>query len=328
MKFDVSIIIPVYNGEKYLARCMDSIVSRNPERMEVILIDDGSLDATASICDNYCNKYDYISVYHIENRGVSSARNFGIKKAVGQYIFFLDADDYMADEWDKIFSIVLKENASDMMIFSHRVVGVNKNNLIVVSPFIEGQLSSVDVYKCLVTSSDTNACWGKLIKKDIILNNEILFKEKLKIGEDVDFQVELLRVLNNIYYFDKVVVEHFDNPESVMNKFKISMFSDLEESYNIRNKIISEVGLLDSRIINAMYTDLIRTLLSYIRKMCKKNTIKESRNIIQALHKEKYIIDILNNSKKKNIPVNRKVIVFMIEIKLYLILVVSLKVIS
>ena len=90
-----SVIIPVYNVEKYIDRCLKSIISQNYDDLEIIVIDNGSTDSSGSICDTYASEYSNISVYHIENHGVGSARNFGLSKARGEFIYFVDSDDYL-----------------------------------------------------------------------------------------------------------------------------------------------------------------------------------------------------------------------------------------
>ena len=94
----VSVIVPVYNVENYLRRCIDSLVSQTIDKkdMEVVLVDDGSTDESPAICDEYAERYNYIRAFHIENNGVSNARNFGMDKAQGKFIMFLDSDDYLS----------------------------------------------------------------------------------------------------------------------------------------------------------------------------------------------------------------------------------------
>ena len=94
---DISIIIPVYNVEKYLKYTLDSVIKQNTSNFEVILIDDGSKDNSGKICDEYRKKYDFIKVIHKKNEGVSIARNTGLKEAKGKYIMFLDSDDLLTD---------------------------------------------------------------------------------------------------------------------------------------------------------------------------------------------------------------------------------------
>ena len=122
----VSVIVPVYNVEDYLKRCLDSLISQTIDKkeMEVILIDDGSTDNSPALCDEYAQKYDYIKVFHVENKGVSNARNFGIDKAQGKYIMYLDSDDYLSKNSVKGLKIlsVVSTGRSIISIVAHLVL--------------------------------------------------------------------------------------------------------------------------------------------------------------------------------------------------------------
>ena len=113
-----SVIIPVYNVEKYIDRCLKSIISQNYDDLEIIVIDNGSTDSSGIICDTYASEYSNISVYHIENHGVASARNFGLAKAQGEFICFVDADDYLVGN---LFSDTQNQLDSelDLLVFSY-----------------------------------------------------------------------------------------------------------------------------------------------------------------------------------------------------------------
>lgn len=118
----VSVIVPVYNVEEFLNRCIDSLVSQtiNKKDMEVILVDDGSTDNSPAICDEYAEKYDYIKVYHIENNGVSNARNIGIDKARGKYMMFLDSDDYLSKNSVKSIVEFFNKNNDKIDVVTYR----------------------------------------------------------------------------------------------------------------------------------------------------------------------------------------------------------------
>lgn len=113
-----SVIIPVYNVEKYIDRCLKSVIPQNYDDLEIIVVDNGSTDRSGSICDSYANEYANISVYHIENHGVGSARNFGLTKSKGEFIYFVDADDYLVGN---LFSDVESQLDSqlDLLVFSY-----------------------------------------------------------------------------------------------------------------------------------------------------------------------------------------------------------------
>ena len=110
----VSIIIPVYNTEKYLAKCLDSVIAQTYTNIEVVLIDDGSTDGSPAICDSYHNKDERVIVYHRENQGASLARKFGLSVAKGQFIQFVDSDDWIKPEMTEKLVRSAEENNSDI----------------------------------------------------------------------------------------------------------------------------------------------------------------------------------------------------------------------
>ena len=118
MEEKISVIIPVYNVEKYISRCLDSILNQSYKNVEIIIINDGSTDKSGLICDEYSKRYDNIRVFHKENGGVSSARNLGITVAKGEYITFADPDDFLNKDMYKILYDNAKNNNSDITICS------------------------------------------------------------------------------------------------------------------------------------------------------------------------------------------------------------------
>lgn len=108
----ISVIVPVYNVEQYLCKCVDSIINQTYKNIEILLIDDGSTDESGSICDMYSQKYDNIITYHKKNGGLSSARNYGIERASGEYIGFVDSDDYIHNEmYERLYSLLIENDA-------------------------------------------------------------------------------------------------------------------------------------------------------------------------------------------------------------------------
>ena len=125
----VSVIVPVYNVEKYLCRCIDSIINQKNVEMELILVDDGSTDKSGEICDNYANIYTKIKVIHKENGGLSDARNVGIENSIGEYIFFLDSDDYIDCKVLEILYLNIKKYNAGISTCEYKIVSEKSNYL-------------------------------------------------------------------------------------------------------------------------------------------------------------------------------------------------------
>lgn len=175
----VSIIIPVYNAQEYLDDCIKSVLGQTYKNFEVILIDDGSLDKSLKICNGYSEWDNRIIVIHKENGGVSSARNMGLDVAKGDYILFVDSDDYIAEDY--IESHINFD--ADVVVSGTEKSGAYLKNEILKN---EGEFVGF------------GGPWKKLYKKELISNTR--FREEIKIGEDIIFNLEILKKTENIYY--------------------------------------------------------------------------------------------------------------------------------
>lgn len=177
----ISVVVPVYKVENYLNRCIDSILHQSYENIELILIDDGSPDNCPVICDSYANEYDFIKVIHKENEGVSAARNSGIEIAKGNYIAFVDSDDYIHTDYLTTLIYMLRRSDAKISMCSYKkVIDYEENVIISNSDFmIISDLLAMDM---LLNDQSKCAPWGKLY--NINLFKEIRFP-KGKIMEDM-----------------------------------------------------------------------------------------------------------------------------------------------
>lgn len=172
----ISIIVPVFNKEQYLPRCLDSILTQTFSDFEVLLVDDGSVDASRVICDEYSLKDSRIRVFHKANGGVSSARNMGISFAEGEYLVFVDADDYL----EPMFLNTLQSYQEDFIVdSSDRRSAPNRAEVYYGKDAVKKALSGWQML-CV---------WGKKYKTEIIIKNNISFEEKLRGGEDTLFNL-------------------------------------------------------------------------------------------------------------------------------------------
>ena len=205
----ISIIIPVYNAEKYISRCIESVICQTITEWELILIDDGSEDNSASICDEYTKKDNRIRVIHTKNEGVSSARNKGLDVAKGEWITFIDADDWVEDNHLQCFKLQFCENI-DLCINSF-VADLKYG----VRPFIYQKFSttnnmhSIDVFFTHLRQH-SQFLWNKAFRKEYIEKNNIRFDTTLNLGEDNVFILEYLNYIRGLsssstctYHYDQ-----------------------------------------------------------------------------------------------------------------------------
>lgn len=177
----ISIIVPVYKAEKYLHRCVDSILAQTFTDFELLLIDDGSPDSSGEICDQYAVSDQRVRVFHKPNGGVSSARNVGIDNAKGEWLMFVDADDTITKD---LFQKASKHFCDCQIIkFGFNCISQHTNSII--DSRLEKQLNTIEEYRCLILSRDLIvASWSAMFNRNLIFGNDIRFNESIRNGED------------------------------------------------------------------------------------------------------------------------------------------------
>lgn len=253
----VSIIVPVYNVKNYLSKCIDSIISQTYTNIEVILVDDGSTDGSGNICDLYASKDKRIKAVHITNSGPSAARNCGIRAAMGDYILFVDGDDYISST---LVSETLKkaiENDADIVMFDADYVdelgkhigfeyafpGVIDPNLL-VTPGILLVLPSL---------------WNKLYKKELFIENNIYLPENISIGEDLTANMQLLSSAQKVVYINKFLYYYVRHNNSIMS----NSCEDATKALKNRDILIAFEIINNYFLSNGKY-DLYRDELNYL----------------------------------------------------------------
>jgi len=205
MGIDISVIVPVFNTEKYLRECLDSIAGQTVfERMEVLLIDDGSVDASPSICDEYAAKYPNFSVIHQRNLGVSAARNTGLRTAKGRYAGFVDSDDTVAADMYEKLIVNAAKTGSDISCCGY-IFCLPDAQKTITFPFEENKALDRSeivrtVFPFMVLSDSFNSCCNKLFSLSVIRQNGISFPEGRKHAEDRRFVIDCLMRCGSMCY--------------------------------------------------------------------------------------------------------------------------------
>lgn len=308
---DFSIIIPVYNCEKYLKRCLDSILAQTFNRYEVILINDGSTDKSGELCDYYANINKRIIVIHKKNAGVSAARNDGLKKATGKYITFLDSDDYIEEDYleyaNKMFGkfdIKLLNTG-----FFSEVEDENDNKTFDLITAKEKEYKNYDeIKKDLVYLWDTHMLyniWNKIYINEIIQKNKIEFPAK-NFGEDMEFNREYLRYVDKMYNSEKCFYHYIkERKGSITAKYKENLFNIRVKEYYEFNQYFSKNNLKEEEYIEFSSRRFIERVLGCVENICgselspKEKKIKLKEIINHKLTKETLKIAKLKTKKIK-----------------------------
>lgn len=206
----ISIIVPVYNAEANLHRCIDSILAQSFTDFELILVNDGSKDTSADICNKYSQKDVRVRVFHKENGGVSSARNLGLNNVLGEWVTFVDADDRMEETG---LDSLLEGTMADLVVSGFKHIDVRKNTFSDDFPPQTGQIDISNEGKLidgLLWRLYFTTPWGKLFNAFLIKNKNIRFKSTLRLGEDTDFVLRYLLEISTIFLTEKITYFYFD----------------------------------------------------------------------------------------------------------------------
>lgn len=297
----LSIIIPVYNVEKYLDDCLKSIIKQYIEEIEIILIDDGSTDKSGYICDKYSKDYEYIHVIHKENGGLSSARNVGIKEARGEYIWFVDSDDYIAN--NAIVKIMDKiSDEVDLVIGSYCAI-YNDGKL--VYDYLLEPTYDINPYEYFYNiGSASYAAVRFICRRKFILDNNIFFTEGIY-HEDEDWTPRVLCNANNFNIIPGTIYNYrVGNPNSIISTANIKKIYDklfiAKKMYNkiLNDKLVgSKKDFLEYRIEHNYIAALNEVILykGNDRKKAKQE-LKDNYYIIRNFksRKSKFIRILLN----------------------------------
>ncbi len=227
-----SVIVPVYNVEKYLDKCLNSIVNQDFLDMEVLLIDDGSTDGSGAICDAYEKKNDYVKVYHKSNGGLSDARNFGIKHSRGDYIIFIDSDDWISDGcFQKLYEVIGDSNVDIVettLIESFEDRDLERDQSMESFFEVDQSISNLIEWK-LHRSYNTWPSVKMIYSREFIISNGIKFP-KGRLHEDIDWTAQVIYKLNNYkicsypWYYHRM-----QRKDSITNTVKAQNITDVIE---------------------------------------------------------------------------------------------------
>ena len=209
MQIKYSVIIPVYNAEKTLKRCLDSLLGQKRQDVEIILINDGSSDRSGEIIDEYRRKYGSIVSLEQENSGVSAARNRGLNAATGIYILFVDSDDYVSEDYFNVIDEAGEKEDSDLIVFANEKDGRKAEDFSKLYSSIMDCSRNLDKIKVLIASRVIFEPSFKRFKRTLIETKNLRFIEHMQIGEDFNFCLAYIIACKTISAIDRVIY-YFD----------------------------------------------------------------------------------------------------------------------
>ncbi len=279
----VSVIVPVYNAEKTLHRCVDSILAQTFTDFELILVNDGSSDDSGNICDEYAIDDSRVIVIHKENGGVSSARNKGIDAVKGEWISFVDSDDLIAPEFFSSFSY-----DADLEICGIKLFGTTHSQQLPDSQHLQ---NTNEIYAWLTSNCHRGyvpSPWAKIFRTSIIKNNNIRFNPSIIRGEDAIFNFDYILYCNSIKLFNVATYHYYYITEIALigSKYAISA----QTYYNHINALQNSVSKLEKRFsqkLTLIKKSLFGHLLPFFYYYIETLSISEARKELRIFAKYK-----------------------------------------
>lgn len=315
----ISIIIPVYNVEKYIERCLDSIVNQSYSNLEIILVDDGSTDLSGEICDSYKSKDNRIIVIHKNNEGLGYARNSGLKLATGEFIMFVDGDDCIStNHVEEMVKAVLK-TSSDTCLAGHTKVYNNKkiSHVNVCSGMI---FFGDDVKKQILTKMvgskpdgsdyiEMSVCMALFSKRLIDQHNIKFHSEKEFISEDLLFNFDYYLYSQKVVVISDVGYYYYDNGGSLTTKYDPCRFL---KQKNMTKEVVKRAKKLEiydfcSERIDNTFISIMRYCVKLEQKNSKRN-YKVFFEKVKLILEDEFAKDVLNRFNNKEVPIKSKII--------------------
>lgn len=311
----ISVIIPVYNVEKFLKKCLDSVINQTYKDIEVILVDDDSTDNSGKICDEFANTYSYIEVIHKKNEGLGLARNSGLKVATGDYVIFVDSDDFLEKDTVLNFVNILNKYHADTVIGGYKRVNLN-NEVISEVSYDEKLYEGADVYhklfpKMLGSSPKGNdsikmSVWNVMYSMDIIKKYNLRFvSERQIISEDIIWNFDYFKhsSLSKVTSFNEY--NYRVTPGSLSQKYRPNIFESFVHLYMLLKQRINDENLGKEALNRAQRQFLVNIRYSISNE--KKNRNNDlSRRIKDIVYSDTvqevvktYPVKELNGFKQK-----------------------------
>lgn len=292
----ISIIIPVYNVEKYLNECIDSLLKQSYTDFELLLIDDGSKDKSGEICDYYATIDNRVCAFHKENGGPVSACNIGLENATGEYIAFIDADDFVDKDYLQSMADVLKPNTD--IVFTNFIRYINDNSLnnYKINKLPEGEHSiNYSFLDDVIYSHEEKLAvvrWGKLIRASIAKEAAKYCTDKVFIGEDYQYYVALMLNSKFIVVLDDYKYYYRCNPTSQLNSYRVKywersliLFETIDKIPGVENLKKYDKGMSSVFICNVCYC----IINEYNYNKLTKQYFKELLNCPRTQSSLKYV---------------------------------------
>lgn len=327
MEYDVSIIIPVYNAENYIEKCIKSLINQTYKFLEIIFVNDGSTDSSLQILKKYRLEYNNIIILEQKNKGQGEARNLGIKNARGRFITFADSDDWLSDEYIEVLYKDIIDNNADISICNMAKVIEKSEIEIKSSKFPFKELNREEAIKQILLDKELKSYpWGKMYKKDLFEKNKITFPQRM-------FYEDLAIIIKLFFYAEKIVLNNqycyyylqtsrsstrTPNPKNIDDRLSaLTMIKDFlianEQLKNYKNEFIHfclyHLYLMARQVvlwnIKIEYNNLIASIEQLLNEKCLNEEIINKTYLSKEQKKELKILINKQKMYRMQVTINR-----------------------
>ncbi len=298
----VSIIVPIYNAEKYISRCVESILAQSYHDFELILIDDGSTDFSLGLCKAFVQKDSRVRVIHQINQGVSSARNLGIKHAHGEYIGFVDIDDYIDKEMLKKMVSQIRNTEAEIIVCDSLAISAGKTvEIETISALTDSKILEKSSMQPEILLELAGAVWRCFYSTDLIRKNNIIFPMGLKISEDRIFNLYAMGYAKRIAYLKEALYYRTLNEESAVHRYHFNYMEIVERGRLETIAAIKKAWNDQEAIQDAYKRQYVEACVraienekhkdsqnSYIQRYKKIRSISKTEELVEAIKVTEY----------------------------------------
>ncbi len=326
----ISVIIPIYNSEKYLTKSIESVINQSYSNLEIILINDGSTDNSISLCQKYMTRDKRVVFIDKANEGVSKSRNLGIDISHGQYLMFIDSDDYIDKNYIQDMFNYLEEKEFDAVISGANLV--NDKGIIISENLYSKNNKQIyfdEIIEDIINTIYFCPCWKTLVSKDLIIDNNIKFNSNLKYGEDFMFSFNILKNANKIGYLSNRGYNYVQVSTSATHSWDYKSISKycIDNSY-IFKELLPYVGDKEYLIYNRIYTKFNLSMMRYSAFNNYRDFEKIANDTINLINIDNDFLEKVDISKIKYEQKFKIVLLLLLKMKMYFLYFIIVKMLN
>jgi len=332
MKSLISIIVPVYNIELYIADCVETLIHQTYSNIEIVLVDDGSNDNSSRICDEYGQKDSRVIVIHKQNGGLVSARNSGYHASTGEWIMYLDGDDWLElNTCEKLISIT--EKHSPDVIFWNTLQNLNGKSIKRKAEWdckeqeklYAGHDCEQLAYNTLVYSSGISTAYSKLLRRDFAQEEKLWHNEKLKQGaEGIEFSLRVFNSAKTVFYINKYLTHYRYNEDSISKRvdekntvYIVDCFNEIYKYIHEKKKADVFMSILYQRIL---YVIIAIAMSTYFHPNNKDSLVTKVKKFKDVFKNNIIIQEAIKQGDYSNFDKLRKLTMYIVKLRLYFLL--------